>query len=52
MKINRIAILIVLIVGITINTNAQNLPSYLPQNGLVAYWPFNGNANDEKWKWT
>jgi hypothetical protein len=27
--------------------NAQNLPSYLPSNGLVGWWPFNGNANDE-----
>jgi len=26
--------------------NAQ-LPSYLPTNGLVAWYPFNGNANDE-----
>jgi hypothetical protein len=25
----------------------QNLPSYLPKDGLVGYWPFNGNANDE-----
>ena len=24
-----------------------NLPSYLPANGLVAWYPFNGNANDE-----
>ena len=23
------------------------LPSYLPPNGLVAWYPFNGNANDE-----
>ena len=23
------------------------LPSYIPSNGLVGYWPFNGNANDE-----
>ena len=22
------------------------LPSYVPTNGLVGYWPFNGNAND------
>ena len=22
-------------------------PSYLPTNGLVGYWPFNGNANDQ-----
>ncbi|MFN5619668.1 MAG: LamG-like jellyroll fold domain-containing protein [Flavobacteriales bacterium] len=28
------------------NTQAQ-LPSYLPTNGLVAWYPFNGNANDE-----
>ncbi len=26
---------------------AQNLPSYLPSDGLVAWYPFNGNANDE-----
>ncbi len=24
-----------------------NFPSYLPANGLVAWYPFNGNANDE-----
>ena len=23
------------------------VPSYVPNNGLVGYWPFNGNANDE-----
>ena len=23
------------------------VPSYLPTSGLVGYWPFNGNANDE-----
>jgi hypothetical protein len=22
------------------------VPSYVPKNGLVGYWPFNGNAND------
>ncbi len=27
-------------------TNAQ-VPSYVPTNGLMGYWPFNGNANDE-----
>jgi hypothetical protein len=25
----------------------SQLPSYLPTNGLVAWYPFNGNANDE-----
>jgi hypothetical protein len=29
------------------NVMAQNVPSYVPINGLVGYWPFNGNANDE-----
>ncbi len=29
------------------NAAAQNLPAYLPSNGLVAWYPFNGNANDE-----
>ena len=23
------------------------VPTYVPTNGLVGYWPFNGNANDE-----
>lgn len=26
---------------------SQTLPSYLPTNGLLGWWPFNGNANDE-----
>ncbi len=32
---------------ITNSLFSQNLPSYLPSNGLVAWYPFNGNANDE-----
>ena len=31
---------------LTANVMAQ-VPSYVPSNGLVGYWPFNGNANDE-----
>ena len=27
--------------------NVLDLPDYLPSNGLVAWYPFNGNANDE-----
>lgn len=23
------------------------IPSYVPTNGLIGWWPFNGNANDE-----
>jgi hypothetical protein len=32
--------------GLTANVMAQ-VPSYVPTNGLVGWWPFNGNANDE-----
>lgn len=30
----------------TINILIAQVPSYVPTNGLVGYWPFNGNAND------
>ncbi len=29
---------------------AQNTPSYVPKDGLIGWWPFNGNANDESGK--
>ncbi len=32
--------------GLTASIMAQ-VPSYVPTNGLVGWWPFNGNANDE-----
>ena len=35
-----------LFIGMT-TLYAQNIPSYVPKDGLVGYWPFNGNANDE-----
>lgn len=31
---------------LTANVMAQ-VPNYVPTNGLVGWWPFNGNANDE-----
>ncbi len=34
------------IFGLAINSNAQ-VPNYVPSNGLLGWWPFNGNANDE-----
>lgn len=37
--------LVVLMLG-TITIFAQNVPNYVPTNGLVGWWPFNGNAND------
>ncbi len=30
----------------TANLTAQ-VPNYVPTNGLIGWWPFNGNANDE-----
>jgi hypothetical protein len=29
------------------NVSTAQIPSYVPTNGLVGWWPFNGNANDE-----
>ena len=28
-------------------TAMAQVPSYVPTNGLIGWWPFNGNANDE-----
>lgn len=38
-----------LTLGILLTTQSifAQAPSYVPTNGLVGYWPFNGNANDE-----
>lgn len=33
--------------GLTSAIMAQNVPSYVPTNGLVGWWPFDGNADDE-----
>ena len=38
-------LLFVLLILIVATSYAQ-VPSYVPTNGLVAYYPFNGNAND------
>jgi hypothetical protein len=43
-----ISLFVFILLGLVFtSTNAQNLPAYLPSNGLVAWYPFNGNANDE-----
>ena len=42
-RIFLITILSVLIIPTGIS---QDLPSYVPVDGLVAFYPFNGNAND------
>ncbi len=35
------------IAGFAVKSLAQTVPNYVPTNGLVGWWPFNGNANDE-----
>ena len=37
----------VAIFGFATITMAQSVPSYVPTTGLVGWWPFNGNTNDE-----
>jgi hypothetical protein len=39
------------IIGLSASLTAQPVPSYVPTNGLVGWWPFNGNANDESGDW-
>ncbi len=35
-------------VGLSLTANVMaQVPSYVPTNGLVGWWPFNANANDE-----
>jgi hypothetical protein len=46
MKKKILLLMAVATLGLTAATMAQ-VPSYVPTNGLVGYWPFNGNANDE-----
>jgi hypothetical protein len=44
----KFAFLFILLPLISFNTLAlAQIPNYVPQNGLVGWWPFNGNANDE-----
>jgi hypothetical protein len=46
MKKENLLMTAIAIFGLATITMAQ-VPSYVPTNGLVGYWPFNGNANDE-----
>jgi hypothetical protein len=39
-------LLTLLLLFLCISASAQ-VPAYVPTNGLVGWWPFNGNANDE-----
>jgi hypothetical protein len=39
-------ILSMFLLGTLLSASAQ-VPSYVPSNGLVGWWPFSGNANDQ-----
>jgi hypothetical protein len=47
MKIKTLLLTAIATLGITAASTAQNVPSYVPTDGLLGWWPFNGNANDE-----
>jgi len=47
MKMKSLLLVTLATLGLTTSSMAQNLPNYVPANGLVGWWPFNGNANDE-----
>jgi hypothetical protein len=40
-------LLTAIVVFASMITGMAQVPSYVPANGLVGWWPFNGNANDE-----
>jgi hypothetical protein len=40
-------IAIITVLCFTFSSNSQNIPSFLPSNGLIGYWPFDGNALDQ-----
>jgi len=46
MNLKSLLLIAVATLGLTTATLAQ-VPNYVPTNGLVSWWPFNGNANDE-----
>jgi hypothetical protein len=45
-KINLTLLIILSFSVFTVQLHAQ-IPNYVPSNGLVGWWPFNGNASDE-----
>jgi hypothetical protein len=47
MKKKNLLMTAVAFIGFATITIAQPVPSYVPTTGLVGWWPFNGNANDE-----
>lgn len=42
----KLKLIILAFFGVTTQIIAQQIPSYVPSNELIGWWPFNGNAND------
>jgi len=36
-----------IICGVVISGSSQTIPPFVPEKGLIGWWPFNGNADDE-----
>ncbi|OYU82892.1 MAG: hypothetical protein CFE24_13755, partial [Flavobacterium sp. BFFFF2] len=47
MKTRKLLTAVIAFLAFAVTTLAQTVPSYVPTNGLVGYWGFNGNANDQ-----
>jgi hypothetical protein len=47
MKMKSLLFITITALACTVSSMAQNVPSYIPTDGLLGWWPFNGNANDE-----
>lgn len=47
MRMKSLLLVTLATLGLTVLTMAQNVPNYVPTNGLIGWWPFNGNANDD-----
>jgi len=43
----KIVYLLVFTCFLSVNFLQAQVPNYVPSNGLVGWWPFNGNANDQ-----
>jgi len=43
----KLKITLLITLGVLNLINAQSLPNYVPADGIIGWYPFNGNANDE-----
>jgi hypothetical protein len=47
MKTKKLLLTAIAATGLAMASLGQTVPNYVPTNGLVGWWPFNGNAIDE-----